>query len=164
MMNPTDQNDRDRIPEDDDPAYDNPVGKLPPQTDDRAAKVRQPFDFDNVTVFHTESERENLLDDWWKEVLPEMRTREMKKTLATLEAFRKQLRGIRERDLFGKTDDAKQARAEKEREMYSEAIDIWVSEISLFMRDLRQELADLIEQKYPECGKNLAVALRSGLI
>jgi hypothetical protein len=88
-MNNANQDDRNRIPKDDDPAYDNPVGKLPPRTDDRnLAQVRQPFDLGSVTVMHSEGERLELERKWAEDIMPELRTREMRKPLQQLEALR----------------------------------------------------------------------------
>jgi len=47
-----------------------------------------------------------------------------------------------------------------EMDMLNECIAIWVQEISLFLKDLRLELAAHIEATYPYCSVDLAEALR----
>mgnify|MGYP001596891906 CR=1 FL=1 len=144
-------NDRDHIPEDSDPAYDNPVGKLP-------ERVKQPFDLD-TTLLHSEYEREQIDKELAESIMPEVRTREMKKSLQWLEALRKRLAAARSNQRYAK-DEKKIEYLETEMDMLNECAIVWAAEVSLFLKDLRLELANHIESNYPDCSRDLARALR----
>lgn len=135
----------------DDPAYDNPIGKLP-------QRVKQPFDLD-TTLLHSESERTQIEAELAASIMPEVRTREMKKPLQWLEALRKWHAAADAR--YQRTKDEKQEQlAAAEMDMLDDCIVTWAVEVSLFLKDLRAELATHIEATYPDVSKGLARALR----
>lgn len=164
MANKNDD-DRDHIPEDDDPAYHTPYGKLPdkPQSDGSAPaeRAKQPFDFE-TTVMHTEAERRQYQLELAARHDAEMRTAEVKSALKWLESFRKGYdRNMAYVDRSPK-DPSKRDVAQRAADMYNDCSCIWGDEIGMFIKELRQELADWVEQQYPDTCKSLAADLRSG--
>ncbi len=143
--------DLDHVPEDDDPAYNNPVGKIP-------RRVRQPFDFD-VTLLHSESEREQIKRELAEATMPEIHTRQMKKTSQWLDGLRRAAASV-EMQLGLAKNEKDIADLETKLTMYDEAADLWAVEVTLFLKDLRLELADRIESKYPTFSQGLAQHLR----
>jgi hypothetical protein len=53
------------------------------------------------------------------------------------------------------------AHFEAEVEMYDRAVTIWAAELGLFMQELREELATLLEQEFPKVSVDPAAELRA---
>jgi len=140
------------ISEDSDPARDNSIGGL-------LSRAQQPFDF-GTTLLHSQAERDEIERELIERIMPEARTRAMREPSRWLEVLRKHYDLAAARYHHCSKDGACAELERAEMDMLNECIAIWVQEISLFLKDLRLELAAHIEATYPYCSVDLAEALR----
>lgn len=167
MSNLKDSHDE-RTPEDDDPAYENPVGKLPDPQAAGQSPVRQPFDF-LASSLHTDAERREIERTLAYNALPDLRTEQMKVPLTILKAMRdscaKMNAGARslaegKRNLRGRDAEYYQKTAE----MYNRAVKVWTAELSLFMNELFEEMGTLLESEYPGVSDGFVEWLRAQIV
>jgi hypothetical protein len=158
-MNIPDENEGTHIPEDDDPVYDNPIGRLP-EKPTVPEHTQQPFDFLLEGDLHSDAERKEFERRMAEDQLPAVRTLLTKQAYKTLAAFRARREAAHLKTCKHGASEQEVSEGEREMDMYDRAAEIWAAELGLFMEKLRGALA---EQLLHEFSKYIAFDLASEL-